>query len=323
MALSTTSRNAESLSLIDRLFQAVDAKASPIMVGLDPLLDRLPPFLTQGRKGGREGAAEALLEFNLGILEAVADLVPAVKLQMACYELFGPAGLAAFEATCTQARQMGLIVIDDSKRGDIGSTAQLYALGHIGRAPLLQGKSPEALADFVTVNPYLGSDGTDPFYRVALAEDRGVFLLVRTSNPSSGQYQTAVVDGMPLYERIALDLQAQAAQHTGGYGFAPLGAVVGATWPDEAARLRQLMPNVPFLVPGYGAQGGTGDDVMPSFNDQGYGALINSSRGILFAWDRLNMAPEDYGLAARRATLEMREDLLAAMGRASKRPKGW
>lgn len=310
------------MTLIDRLFEVIDAKSSPILVGLDPLVDRLPPHLSEKTRG-LQATTAALLEFNLELIEAIADTCAAVKLQMACYEAYGAEGYRVFEATAKAARDKGLVVIDDSKRGDIGSTAKLYALGHIGRPPLLGAEAPEPVAHFVTVNPYLGDDGLKPFYEIAAKEDRGVFVLVRTSNPSAGQYQAALIEGRPLYERIAQDLQTQAKPLAGQRGYAPLGAVVGATWPEEAARLRALMPNVPFLVPGYGAQGGTGDDVMPSFDAQGYGALVNSSRGIIFAWEKYGLEPKDFAKAARRAALEMRDDLIGALTRAGKRPKGW
>jgi len=308
------------LVLIDRLQAQISAKKSPILVGLDPLFDRLPPAL-KPEKPSREAAALALYRFNEALLEAIADLVPAVKLQMACYELYGPAGLEAFERSVVKAKALGLFVIDDSKRGDIGSTAALYAAGHLGAAPLGRLSGPLAAQDFVTINPYLGSDGLDPFYKEALAQDKGVYVLVRTSNPSARQYQEAQIEGRALFEQIALDLQAQAQAHQGSCGYAPFGAVVGATWPAEAAKLRAMMPNVPFLVPGYGAQGGAGIDVMPCFDGAGQGALINSSRGIIFAFE--TEKTHDFAGAARRATLAMRQDLIDAFKQTGKLPVGW
>ncbi len=308
------------MPLIDRLFAEVSKKQSPILLGLDPTLDRLPP---QFHAQGAEGAAAALLDFNLELLEALADLVPAVKLQMACYELFGAPGYRAFGATVKRAKELGLLVVDDSKRGDIGSTAKLYAQGHLGPVPGFAGESFPVLSDFVTVNPYLGDDGLLPFYEVAQAQDKGVFVLVRTSNPSARQYQEAQIQGRPLFEQIALDLEAQSRTQVGACGYSPLGAVVGATWPQEAARLRELMPTVPFLVPGYGTQGGSGADVVPCFDAQGSGALVNNSRGLIFAYQSLGFPAALFAKAATEAALAMKEDLKSALKAQHKLPKGW
>lgn len=303
------------MSLIDQLFERAKSVQSHALVGLDPLLDKLPSRF-QGK--GLSGAAQGLLAFNFEILDAVHDLIPAVKLQMACYELYGAEGIIVFEKTIRRAKELGLFVIDDSKRGDIGSTALLYAQARIGRSPLRGEPAPCQPADFVTVNPYFGDDGLSPFYQTALAEDKGVFVLVRTSNPSSAQYQRAVINGMPLFEQIALDLQAEAVQHQGNCGYAPFGAVVGATWPEEAVRLRELMPNVPFLVPGYGTQGGQGKDVVPCFDAQGSGALINSSRGVLFAYQSVGADESQFAACARQAVKDMNDDINSALKHAGK-----
>lgn len=316
-------------SLIQRLIRRIDETQNPIVVGLDPLIERIPEHLTaeaaQRYGESQEADLAAIGQFNLQLLEEIAPLVPAVKLQKACYELYGPGGLLLFEQTAQKARSMGLIVIDDSKRGDIGSTATLYAKGLIGGAPK-EARPPAS--DYLTVNPYLGWDGIDPFLDVADQTDKGLFLLVRTSNPSASQYQEARIEGMPLYEKIALDLEAHSRTRIQEEGFSNLGAVVGATWPKEAARLREIMPSVFFLVPGYGAQGGTGETVASCFNQEGYGALINSSRGIIFAYQDQSMPkelqkPESFAQAAKEAVLRMRSDLNQALKAQGKLPRRW
>ncbi len=309
--------------IVERLFHCIDEKTSPVVAGLDPVLEQIPPFLlkkAKNRLGDNQAAVvAALLTFNLSLLEVLAPLVPAVKLQKACYEVYGAPGIDCFEQTAKKAQALGLIVIDDSKRGDIGSTAGLYAQALLGK---------DRPADFATVNPYLGWDGIDPFLALCKKNDRGLFLLVRTSNPSAAQYQEARTPKGPLYEAIAQDLEERAQNWLGARGFSPLGAVVGATWPKEQTRLRKLMPHCLFLVPGYGAQGAKGKEVMPSFNPQGYGALINSSRGIIFAYKRPDLpsslqGDENFAQAAAWAASEMRKDLLHNLAQAGKLPSNW
>jgi len=309
--------------MIERLFSAIDVKQSAVVVGLDPVLNRLPRFLVleaAAQTASPAAAAIAALgRFNQAILQAVAPFAPAVKLQKACYEVYGAAGITLFEETARQAQALGLIVIDDSKRGDIGSTAALYAQALIG---------PQSNADFVTVNPYLGWDGIEPFLHQADANDKGVFVLTRTSNPSAGQYQEAMSGSIPLYLRIAQDLAARASARLLHRGYGNLGAVVGATWPEEAIVLRQAMPGVLFLVPGYGAQGGSAADAVPCFDAQGYGALINSSRGIIFAFAREDLPTSlqgetNFAEAAAWAAQAMKNDLAGALQRAGKLPSTW
>ncbi|PCI24727.1 MAG: orotidine-5'-phosphate decarboxylase [SAR324 cluster bacterium] len=319
--------------LIDRLMQRIDEKKSPIVVGLDPLIGSLPqPLLEEYKKkygNTRKAAAEAIFQFNLEILNAIHPLVPAVKLQMACYELYGAYGMDVFERTVEKAQDLGLLVIDDSKRNDIGSTAHLYALGHLGKTPLIDGVEEEGIKpDFLTINPLLGSDNINPFLKQCRENDRGLFILVRTSNPSAAEYQEAEVDKMPLYQKIALDVASYGEDTIGTRGYSPIGAVVGATWPAEASLLRQSMPHSYFLVPGYGAQGGTAEAVMSAFNQDGYGALINSSRGIIFAYQQEKYRSQikglmDFGTAAGLAAKEMRDDLLRAMKKTNKLPTNW
>lgn len=310
---------------MQRLNDAILAKEAPIVVGLDPNLKFIPKkvkqsaFDTYGETA--EGAAEAFWQFNRAIVDAVCDLVPAVKPQIAMYEQFGMPGLAAFDRTVRYAKEKGLIVIGDIKRGDIGSTSESYAIGHLGATTLRDGAEPVRGfdEDLVTVNPYLGSDGVKPFIEVARRENKGIFVLVKTSNPSSGELQDLIVrrpDGTecPLYETVG-DLVRQWGEEAMDGAYSNVGAVVGATYPEQGRILRERMPHTVVLVPGYGAQGGKGADLKHFFNKDGLGAIVNSSRGIIAAWtqDKYASYGEDaYADAARAAVLDMKEDLLQA-----------
>jgi orotidine-5'-phosphate decarboxylase len=274
----------------DRLITGIDRKGCPIVVGIDPRLDLIPPELVRAsyaRYGEtHQAAGRAIREFNLRLLDAVAPHVPAAKVQVAFYEAFGPAGMEVFAETLREARQRGLIVIADVKRGDIELTAQAYASAYLGSSLPGVALAPGFEADAITVNPYVGGDGVLPFVSAAQPRGKGLFILVKTSNPTSGDVQNLLVDGIPLYERMA-GLVRQWGQGTEGKrGYQAVGAVVGATYPTEAARLRQLMPNTYFLVPGYGAQGAGAADVRACFGADGYGAIVNSSRAILYAYRR-------------------------------------
>lgn len=289
----------------DRLIEAIKQKGAPICVGLDPRLEQIPSFIREEKiaKKGRnfEAAAEAILDFNKGIIDAVHDLVPAVKPQFAFYIQYGFSGVRAFEETCKYAQEKGLIVIADAKCNDIGSTAEAYA-----RAFLISFN-----CDAVTVNPYLGYDGVKPFIEICKKHGKGIFVLVKTSNPSSGDLQDRVTeDKLRNYEIMAHYLESWGADEIGAAGYTNIGAVVGATYPDEAKRLRKLMPHSFFLVPGFGAQGGTAADVKACFNKDGFGALINSSRDIIFAWQREpGQSERNFREAAREAVLRMKKEL--------------
>lgn len=299
----------------DRLVEAVKQKGSPICVGLDPRLAQIPDFIKQEKiqKKGKsfEAAAECFLEFNKGIIDAVHDLVPVVKPQIAFYEQYGFAGLRAFEETCKYAREKGLLVIADAKRNDIGSTAEGYAKAFLGNVDLF-GKEVESIgADAVTVTPYLGYDGIKPFIAECKKNGKGIFILVKTSNPSSADIQDREITDekeMKIYELMAHFVELWGADEIGKYGYSSVGAVVGATFPKQAQILRKLMPHAYFLVPGYGAQGGGAKDAAVCFNDDGLGAIVNSSRGIIFAWEKSG-DPRNFGAAARKTVLKMKEDL--------------
>jgi orotidine-5'-phosphate decarboxylase len=300
----------------DRLMDAIDHKGCPITVGLDPRLDLMPPGIVQShftRHGATlRTASAAIRDFNLRLLDAIAPLVPMVKVQVAFYEAFGPAGMEVFAETLREARQRGLIAIADVKRGDIELTAQAYASAYLG--PSLPGVTlgPGFEADAITVNPYVGGDGVLPFVVAATSHGKGLFILAKTSNPSSVEVQNLAVDGHPLYERIASLIQQWGHGTEGTRGYQAVGAVVGATYPAEAARLRELMPQTYFLVPGYGAQGAGAADVQACFDAHGYGAIVNSSRAILYAYRHESyrtFGEERFADAARAAVLTMQEEL--------------
>lgn len=302
----------------DRLVSAIKAKKNPVCVGLDPRLKSIPEFI-QKRHIAQYGetlaaAANAILEFNKGIIDSVCDLVPIVKPQIAFYEQYGFSGFWAFEETCKYAQSKGLLVIADAKCNDIGSTAEGYANAFLGEVELFNGKISSIDVDAITVNPYLGYDGIKPFADVCRKYGKGMFVLLKTSNPSSGDLQDQVLDEkMTNYELMAHLIESWGVDDVGESGYSFMGAVVGATYPAQAQVIRKLLPTAIFLVPGYGAQGGGAKDVMPCFNRDGLGAIVNSSRGITFAYQAEKYAgiykPEAYAEAARAATLEMIEDL--------------
>lgn len=274
----------------DRLFASVRAKGNPLCVGIDPRLESLPAPIREealGRGGDPLVAgAEAVGRFAREVLDVVAPIVPVVKIQMAFFEMFGSPGIRVLEDISFHASESGLLVIGDGKRNDIGSTAQAYAAAYLAGFEI--GGVPVAAFAFdaLTVNAYLGTDGIEPFLKACDAEGKGLFVLVKTSNPSAGEIQDLETDGTPIFEKMADLVHGWGADRLGETGFAPVGAVVGATYPEQGARLREKLPATPFLIPGYGAQGGKAEDLAPLFAAGGLGAVVNSSRGILFAWQR-------------------------------------
>ena len=310
----------------DRVCAAVDSKGSPVVVGLDPRPDSLPPHLLAVCRADLgatpQAVAEALWRFNRGIIDAVHDVVPAVKPQLAFYERYGVAGVQAYARTAQYAKEAGLLVIADGKRNDIGSTASAYAEAFLGAPPVFDRPAAgDFAADALTVNPFLGRDGIQPFVDCARQQGSGVFVLVKTSNPSAGDLQELQVNGEPLYEYLGRLVESWGDNSRGRSGYSSVGAVVGATWPDQAARLRALMPHTLFLVPGYGAQGATAADVAHCFDTNGHGALINASRSIIFAWRAepyANRCGDDhFGTAAREAAQRMGDAIRDALRRAS------
>jgi len=307
--------------MIQKLIEKIQKTNAPIVVGLDPMLSYIPEHIK--REAFHEfgetlkGAAHAVFVYNKEIIDAIYDVVPAVKPQIAMYEQFGVEGMIAFEQTVTYAQKKGLLVIGDIKRGDIGSTSEAYAIGHLGKVDI-NGKKLEAFhEDFVTVNPYLGSDGIRPFLKVCKEEKKGVFILVKTSNPSSGELQDRLCDGTPIYEIVGRQV-AEWAEELMGDSYSYVGAVVGATYPAQGEILRKLMPKSFILVPGYGAQGGTGADLVHFFNSDGLGAIINSSRGIITAYKNdaySHFGELNFADAARAAVLDMKADINGALER--------
>ncbi len=305
--------------MIDKLITKIKATDAPIVVGLDPMLGYIPNYIKEAafKEFGEtlEGAAEAVWQYNKGIVDAVYDLIPAVKPQVAMYEQFGIPGMVAFHKTVQYCKEKGLIVIGDIKRGDIGSTSAAYATGHIGKVTIGSNTYEPFGEDFVTVNPYLGTDGIKPFVDVCKENDKGLFILVKTSNPSSGEFQDRLIDGRPLYEHMGEKVAEWGADCMSG-DYSNIGAVVGATYPEQGKILRKLMPKTFILVPGYGAQGGKGADLAHFFNEDGLGAIINSSRGIIAAYKQeayAKFGETGYADAARAAVLDMKADINSAI----------
>ncbi len=305
--------------MINKLVANIKKTNAPIVVGLDPMLDYIPDHVKQAAydKYGEtlEGAAEAIWQFNKEIVDKTYDLIPAVKPQIAMYEQFGIPGLMAFKKTCDYCQEKGLVIIGDIKRGDIGSTSAAYATGHLGHVKVGNKSYAPFSEDFVTVNPYLGSDGVQPFINVCKEENKGIFVLVKTSNPSSGEFQDQLVDGKPLYELVGEKVAAWGEQHMGDE-YSYVGAVVGATYPEMGKVLRKVMPKAFILVPGYGAQGGKGKDLVHFFNEDGLGAIINSSRGIIAAYKQeayKEFGAENFGEASRAAVKDMIKDIREAL----------
>ncbi|MCI9141888.1 MAG: orotidine-5'-phosphate decarboxylase [Lachnospiraceae bacterium] len=319
--------------MINKLIAKIQKTKAPIVVGLDPMMKFVPEQIRRAafEEFGEtlEGAAEAIWQYNKGIVDAIYDLVPAVKPQIAMYEQFGVPGMIAFQKTVDYCKEKDLVVIGDVKRGDIGSTSEAYAVGHLGKVQVGSKMCGGFDEDFATVNPYLGSDGVRPFLKVCKEEHKGIFVLVKTSNPSSGELQDRLVRAAkgstagedagdkPLYEIVGSQVAAWGAEcmpESGDYSY--VGAVVGATYPEQGRILRKIMPRTFILVPGYGVQGGKGADLVYFFNEDGLGAIINSSRGIIAAYQQEKYArfgEAGYAEAAREAVLEMKRDIACAL----------
>lgn len=305
--------------MINKLVANIKKTNAPIVVGLDPMLNYIPEHVQKKAfaEFGEtlEGAAEAIWQFNKEIVDKTYDLIPAVKPQIAMYEQFGIPGLEAFKKTVDYCKEKGLVVIGDIKRGDIGSTSAAYAVGHLGHVQVGSKSYAPFDEDFVTVNPYLGSDGVNPFIDICKEENKGLFILVKTSNPSSGEFQDQLVDGRPLYELVGEKVAAWGEAHMGDE-YSYIGAVVGATYPEMGKVLRKVMPKSYILVPGYGAQGGQGKDLVHFFNEDGLGAIVNSSRGIIAAYRQeayAKFGAENFGDASRAAVEAMVADISNAL----------
>lgn len=307
--------------MIQKLISNIQKTNAPIVVGLDPMLSYIPEHIKarafQEQGENLEGAAAAVWEYNKAIVDAVYDLIPAVKPQIAMYEQFGLPGLQVFKKTVDYCKEKDLVVIGDVKRGDIGSTSAAYATAHLGKVQVGSQLLTPFGEDFATVNPYLGTDGIKPFLDICSQEKKGIFILVKTSNPSSGEFQDRLIDGRPLYEHVG-EKVAQWAEDCMGDTYSYVGAVVGATYPEMGKVLRRIMPRSFILVPGYGAQGGKAEDLVHYFNEDGLGAIVNSSRGIIAAYKQDKYA--EFGAAcfadaSRQAVVDMIADINGALGR--------
>mgnify|MGYP002739859576 CR=1 FL=1 len=312
--------NREEEKMINKLVAKIKETKAPIVVGLDPMLNYIPEHVQKKAfaEFGEtlEGAAEAIWQFNKEIVDKTYDLIPAVKPQIAMYEQFGVPGIEAFKKTVDYCKSKDLVVIGDIKRGDIGSTSAAYAVGHLGKVQVGSKTYAGFDEDFATVNPYLGSDGVKPFIDVCKQENKGLFILVKTSNPSSGEFQDQKIDGKPLYELVGEKVAQWGEEHMGESGYSYVGAVVGATYPEQGEILRKVMPKSFILVPGYGAQGGKGADLVHFFNEDGLGAIVNSSRGIIAAYKQEKYASFgelNYADASRQAVKDMIEDISTAL----------
>ncbi len=307
--------------MINKLVSKIKKQNAPIVVGLDPMMKFVPKHLQDAafEQYGEtlEGAAEAIWQFNKAIIDNIYDIVPAVKPQIAMYEQFGIEGLKAFQKTVDYCHEKDMVVIGDVKRGDIGSTSEAYAVAHLGKVKVGSKKIAAFDEDFATVNPYLGSDGINPFTKVCKEEKKGIFILVKTSNPSSGEFQDKLIDGRPLYEHVGAKVD-EWGRDCMGDDYSYVGAVVGATYPEMGAALRKIMPKAYILVPGYGAQGGKGSDLVNFFNKDGLGAIVNSSRGIIAAYTKDEYAKfgeKNFAEASRQAALDMIKDINGALGK--------
>lgn len=302
--------------MINKLIDKIQKTGAPIVVGLDPMMKFVPDHIKklafESKGENLEGAAEAIWLYNKQIIDKTYDLIPAVKPQIAMYEQFGIPGLIAFKKTVDYCKEKNLVVIGDIKRGDIGSTSAAYATAHLGKVQVGDNLCAGFDEDFVTVNPYLGTDGVQPFIDVCKEEKKGIFILVKTSNPSSGEFQDRLIDGKPLYEHVGEKVAAWGEQLMGDHGYSYVGAVVGATYPEQGKVLRQVMPKSFILVPGYGAQGASGKDLIHFFDDNRLGAIVNSSRGIIAAYQNekySKFGALNFADASRQAVIDMITDI--------------
>lgn len=306
--------------MINKLVEKIKKTEAPIVVGLDPMMKFIPEHIQKAAfaEFGEtlEGAAEAIWQYNKAIVDNIYDLIPCVKPQIAMYEQFGIPGLVAYKKTIEYCKSKDLVVIGDIKRGDIGSTSEAYAVGHLGKVQVGSNSFYGFDEDFATLAPYMGADSINPFKKVCQEEKKGLFILVKTSNPTSGDFQDRLIEGRPLYEWVAKKVVEWGTDFMGD-SYSYIGAVVGATYPEMGKVLRELMPKSFILVPGYGAQGGKGADLVHFFNKDGLGAIVNSSRGIIAAHQQEQykaIGEANFAEASRQAVIDMREDIKQALG---------
>ncbi len=305
---------------LDRMIENIVKMQNPTVAGLDPKLAYIPQYILDEsvEKYGKslKAAANALFEFNKALIDELCDIVPAVKPQAAYYEMYGFEGVRVLEETIAYAKSKGMFVMTDGKRNDIGATMEAYATAHLGETDVFGEKIAAFDADALTVNGYLGSDGINPLLKVCGGKDKGIFVLAKTSNKSSGELQDMKLEnGNTVYAQMGEMCEKWGEELPGKYGYSGVGAVVGATYPAMLGELREKMPHTFFLVPGYGAQGGAADDVAPGFDKNGLGAIVNSSRGIMCAWQKEEgLDPRDFAKAARREAIRMRDEIVSRIG---------
>lgn len=304
---------------LDRLIEKIEQTQNPTVAGLDPKLDYVPEYIKRKcfEKYGEtlKGAAKALLKFNKGLIDALYDIVPAVKPQAAYYEMYGTEGVKTLYKTQEYARSKGMYVITDGKRNDIGTTMEAYATAHLGKVKVGSAEFEPFLGDALTVNGYLGSDGIKPLLKVCKENDKGIFVLAKTSNPSSGELQDKKIDGVPVFEIIGKMCEDWGKELAGVYGYSGVGIVAGATYPEQIKRLREILPHTFFLIPGYGAQGATAKDISAAFDKNGLGGIVNSSRGIMCAYQKQKCDEHEFAEAARREAIRMRDEIMGEVGK--------
>ncbi len=305
----------------DTLIEKIVKTQNPTVVGLDPKLDFIPDYIKEKNfeKYGEtlKGAAKAILEYNKGIIDAIHEVVPAIKPQAAYYEMYGPAGVKTLLKTQEYAKQRGMYVITDGKRNDIGATMEAYATAHLGRVKVGSNEYSPFCADALTVNGYLGTDGITPLLKMCEEYDKGIFVLAKTSNVSSGELQDKLIDGVPVYEIMGRMCEEWGKNQIGKYGYSCVGAVVGATYPEQITEMRNKLKHTFFLIPGYGAQGGGANDIKNAFDEKGLGGIVNNSRAIMCAYQKEKCDEHDYAGAALREAIRMKNDLLGVIGEIS------
>ena len=302
----------------DALIKGIVRTQNPTVAGLDPKLDYVPEYIKQkafGEYGETlEGAAKAILEYNKGLIDALCEIVPAVKPQAAYYEMYGTEGVKALYETQKYASEKGMYVITDCKRNDIGTTMEAYAIAHLGKVKVGSKEYSPFVADALTVNGYLGTDGIKPLIQICNEYDKGIFVLAKTSNPSSGELQDKLIDGVPVYEMMGKMCENWGKELMGEYGYSGVGIVAGATYPEQIAELRAKLPGTFFLIPGYGAQGASAKDISAAFDKNGLGGIVNSSRGIMCAYKKEGCDEKDYAGAAYREAVRMRDEIMSFVG---------
>ena len=305
-------------NIIDILIKKIKETQNPTVMGLDPRYDMLPKCVTDKYPQTLEGVAQAIIEYNKALIDATYDIIPAIKPQIAFYEMFGIPGMQAFKETCEYAKQKGMIVIADIKRGDIGSTAQGYSYAYLGKTKIGDMEQSIFDVDFVTVNPYMGTDCVKPFVDDCKKYNKGLFILVKTSNPSSGELQDLKFEnGKEVYKEVAELVEKWGEELVGENGYSSIAAVVGATYPEQLKQIREIAPHTYFLIPGYGAQGGKAEDIALGFDENGLGGIVNASRSLMCAYKsdkwKDKFEEKDYAQATRAEAIRMKEELSSVL----------